>query len=482
MDFLMSILGGAGSLALLLVFFGVCIFVHELGHFLVAKACGLVVEVFSIGIGPAIWKRTYRGVVYKIGLFPIGGYVALPQLDPTGMNRIQGESGGEAGSAKALPPIPGWKKILVSLAGAAGNIVLAVLLAWMIYLAPNSGPGQVQPRVGFVSTNSVAYGAGLRPGDVITAVNGKSVGTWYDYSVETYLGGKTGHADLTYTSQSNTNTVELPLDKSLYGIQGVGRVLPCLVYGVKEGGPAEAAGVLTNDLVKAVDGEPVLCAEHLVSLLRDRGGQPVRLTLERAKSTVEVAVTPEFNAEVGRAVIGVIPVDVEDAVAWMQYKRPSDQIRNDAVGILRLLQALGTPHESRRAAEGLGGPVFIFVALGAAIKMSWLNAVGFIRFLNVNLAIVNLLPIPVLDGGHILFALLEMVRRKPLNARFVNAVVNVFAILLLSLILLLSVRDVDRFTPVGRYVRGMLSHDKADAMPASVTNAPAPPDATATPE
>ena len=132
-------LDGIYRIFLVLVLFGLSIFVHELGHFLLARRLGLVVQVFSIGLGPAIWRWRRGGITYKIGLIPFGGYVSLPQLDPAGMAAIQGKAGegGNEAPLEAEPPLPWmppWKKVVVSVAGAAGNIVLAFILAWAVYL------------------------------------------------------------------------------------------------------------------------------------------------------------------------------------------------------------------------------------------------------------------------------------------------------------------------------------------------------------
>ena len=473
-----QIINNSRDVLAFIVLFGFTIFIHELGHFIMALRCGMVVDTFSIGFGPAIWKRKIRGVVYKIAWIPFGGYVALPQLDPSGMATIQGtgvggetaEVGGlgagkgqgtpdqeqQAEAPRNLPPVAAWKKILVSLSGCVGNMAFAVLLAWVIYLSPAVKSKEMSTQIGHVFTNSVAYQAGLRAGDEIVAVNGVKVSSWYDYSVECQLGGGDDkEIELTVRSNDGQKLVRLPVKESLLGIQavdGVEKAMRCVVTGLMEGSAAEEAGIKAGDVILDFNGTPVAGSQHFIRLTGENGDQTVSLTVERDGQPVVLSVTPRFNATHGRPMIGVVfqPQDTYVA-AWMMYTRPWDQIRSDMSGIARILRALVTPRESKQAAKGLGGPLLIFMALWAAIQTSFLNAIGFVRFLNVNLAILNLLPIPVLDGGHIVFSLWEGITRRRVHPTVVNVLINVFAVLLIGVMLLITYRDVLRW----KLIRGL---------------------------
>ena len=188
MEFLLSVLAGACVLLL----FGLAIFIHEFGHFLAARWMGLQVDAFAIGFGPALWKRTVNGVEYKIGCIPFGGYVALPQLDPSGMEKVQGGNG-EA-SRDDLPDIAAWRRIVVAVAGPFGNMVLAVALALCIAWMPGVRTGALDTRIGLVEEGTAAWEAGLRTGDRIESVNGHKVSTWTDMEVEWQLAGGSGEA------------------------------------------------------------------------------------------------------------------------------------------------------------------------------------------------------------------------------------------------------------------------------------------------
>lgn len=441
----------------LILLFSFTIFVHELGHFLVALKCGMVIDVFSIGFGPAIWKKKVNGITYKVGWIPFGGYVALPQLDPSGMSSIQGENeddksdnAKEETERRDLPEISPWKKILVSLAGATGNIILAVILAMVIWLSPGAVAYRGGTVVGGVNADSASYMAGLRKGDVILAVNRKPVGTWYDVSMESLLVGADKAVTVTVFRGDAQKDLELTLvekeGSEIPVFDGVEKQQdPCLFASVIAGSPAEAAGLEPGDIVRTFDGVQVDCTDHFIDLVSERGGDAVSIVVERDGKLVEAVVTPEQDDELERALIGVRPVGM--VLPWMQYKHPVKQVGSDASGIARLLKALVTPKEAPKAAKGLGGPVAIIATLWLSIKISLFNAIGFLRFLNVNLAILNLLPIPVLDGGHIMFSLWECVSRRKAHPKLVNALINVFAVLLIGVFVLLTFRDVDRLFP-----------------------------------
>ncbi len=464
---LSTIISSGADIIALVLLFGFTIFVHELGHFLVALWCGLQIDTFSIGFGPAIVKKTVRGVTYKIGWFPLGGYVALPQLDPAGMETVQGKGADKDGEetkekVRVLPPIAAWKKILVAVAGAGGNIIFAFVLAMIIYMSPwKPGDNEEGATIGYVETNSAAYHSGVRVGDEIVAVNSNPISSWNDYSVECLLGAN-ADKDITLTLENNgvSRDVGVPsvaVDMGIRIIEGIGSSMLCIVGDVIPGSAAEKAGVQADDLVESFGGVNVASVEHFMFLVDKNGAKPSKMVVNHNGEDVELTVIPAFNESLGRSVIGVSihSAQVSRSTQWMQYKNPVEQVKGDASGILRILRALVTPKESKNAAQGLGGPIMIMMALWMSIKVSFLNAIGFLRFLNINLAILNLLPIPVLDGGHIVFALWEGITRRKVSAKVVNILTNIFMILLLTAFVLLSFRDVKRAPKMWKMIRNM---------------------------
>jgi regulator of sigma E protease len=221
----------------------------------------------------------------------------------------------------------------------------------------------------------------------------------------------------------------------------------CVLHEIKAGSVAEKAGLKANDVIKSLDGKPVADAADFIGLVKGRAGDELSVVVVRDGKELPLKVTPSYDKERDRAMVGAVVGTMVISLPWMQEKKPLAQLKADAGGITRLLKALVNHKESAHAASGLGGPVMIFAALWGSIKISIFNAIGFLRFLNVNLAILNMLPIPVLDGGHIMFSLWEMVTRRKVNEKVVNALVNIFAVLLIGTFLILTTRDVGTVFP-----------------------------------
>jgi regulator of sigma E protease len=435
------------SVVVVVLLFGLTVFVHELGHFLVARRCGLVIDVFSIGFGPAVWKKEVNGITYKIGCLPLGGYVALPQMDPgdskdekkkdNGENRSGEEAPEQEEPVRDLPPVAPWKKILVSLAGAIGNLILAVILACIVYWGGQSYAPEKTNIVGYITTNSPAYAQGLRIGDEIAAVNGKPVNSWDEFIVECALVSEP-ELEIIRNDKSRMR-MEIPTEEFLGSsmIEGIAPVNYCYVLRVRPGSSAHKAGLESGDRIHKLDDEVLYSREHLVETVDNYRNQTVTAVVERDGKMIEVAVTPEYDEEYGRALIGIEfnPLDV---------RPPLQQIRSHAMLVFRLLKALLTPSQAKAAASAVGGPVAILTMFWYSVQSSMLLALSFTCLVNVNLAVLNLLPIPVLDGGHILFSLWEMITRRPIHKKVVDTMVNVFAVLLIMLFLLLSFRDVKR--------------------------------------
>ena len=479
MDLLFSVWAGI-CVALL---FSLAIFIHEFGHYVSARLLGLKVDAFAIGFGPAIWKRKIDGIEYKIGCIPFGGYVALPQLDPSGMEKVQGEQHkGEEGDARDLPDIAPWKRIVVAVAGPFGNVVLAVVLAYVIFFTPGVKTGVVDTRVGSVSEESEAWKAGLRPGDRILSVNGKRVATWIDLQVECQLSGEAGHAAFRVARDGETREMKLTFQtNNVLGLRVLGDVYPearCVVLTVVPGSPAERSGLQTNDVILAVGDIPVTGAYHFSSLIKMHGGVPALLSVKRGKNRLSLSVTPRYEESAGRYLIGIGWREDSDHVkAWMMYRDPWQQLKWDSLSVVRVLQALlvpESPGERSAVAKNVGGPVAIVVGLYHTVRGSMVDALGFLRMICVNLAILNMLPLPVLDGGHVLFAMFEVITRRKPHPKVVSVLVNACAALLIGLMALLLYRDVVKEVKLSKALRTLEREEaKADADKASPTNAPA---------
>ncbi len=467
-------LGHVWVAMVLIVFLGATILAHEFGHYLAARLLGLVVKTFSIGFGPALWKRTRKGIVYKIGWIPFGGYVALPQLDPAAMDRIQSserEAGDMAGEEEdpPLPRIAPWKKIVVSLSGAVGNVALAVIIAWIVYAAGiPASPSERSAMVGYVQPDGEAYAQGLRMGDTILSVNGKPVSNWREVRMEAALNPEI--VMVARSAEGEEKTVALETVKGGMGEQSLpgvdGREL-CMVLHTMPDSAAEAAGLQPHDIIVAMAGREVVSIAHMIAIVEEHRDRETEVDIRRVVDGEAVllrkTLVPRYDEEQDRVLIGIAfnlrAVDHDTVIR----PTPREQLSHHATAILRVLRALTSRRQARAAQAAVGGPVAVITGLWFTVSMSLMLAVWFTGFLNVNLAIINLLPIPVLDGGHIMFSLWELIVRRPVKVWIVETLVNACMVLLLVLILLLSFRDVDRIVPEGAGIRRLFRRAPAEA-------------------
>ena len=465
------------ALAVLLLF-SLTILVHEGGHFLAARALGLRADVFALGFGPALWKRRIRGTEYRVNAIPFGGYVALPQLDPSGMDAIQSGGDGKkppkekakpkegADAAEAVPPATWWKRVIVSVAGPFGNVVFAVLLALLVWALPPAVPAALEfggAVVGEVGVEILPDGTrdrrgielGFRPGDQILEVAGKPVSTWLGYRQEVHMLSFGGQVEIAVSNifdgaTMRTNAPGVPDRRGLQHVPGLAEAQTCAIKEVLPGSPAELAGLRPDDVLRAVDGRRVVSVASFTNAIAASGGRPVELEFRRDGGIVRRSLAPELlDPGDGSPVRYMVGVVIEPRLLtvhpWEEFRHPLDQLRGDANSIRRVFEPLFRkrhPEELKKLGDALGGPVAIVTTIWFSVIGSLVGALAFIRYLNVNLAILNLLPIPVLDGGHVVFALWRGLTGRELPPRVLNGLVNVFLVLLLLLFVWFSLHDI----------------------------------------
>lgn len=430
------------TLLMVLLLFGATIFVHELGHFLVARWCGMVVDVFAIGFGPALWKRKVGDVTYKICVFPFGGYVALPQMDPTGMD----DASKAEEATRNLPRVAAWKRMLVSLAGVTGNILFAIFLAYLVFwIGKPSAPHERNCVIGSIETNSAAYAEGLQIGDEVVAVNGEHVTNWDEFILAASM---RTNVTLSVRGVSGERLITVPTEKSWLGVRavaGIGWMNFCGVASVVPGSSAEEAGIRSGDMLVEFNGEKLFSREHLIDLVNRARDTAVPARIIRDNKPIDIVVTPKYDAKAGRALIGIMFNTMDLDYDTIVHPRPSAQIKQQAMAMFRFLKALVTPSKAKVASQAVGGPVAILIMFWWTVQKSLILAVSFTGSINITLAIINLLPIPVVDGGHVVFCLWEMVTRRPLSKKVFNIMMNVFTVLLIAVFVLITFRDVRRW-------------------------------------
>ena len=363
-----DVLTTAYYIAICVLLFSVSIAIHEFGHFIVALKLGYRVERFSLGFGPAIWKKTWRGVEYRVSWIPLGGYVSIPDVDPEGTKALEGSTGKASEKKVEMPP---WKDLLVALAGPAMNVVLAFALATILYFAPGAHFGISPAVVGDVVVDGPADKGGLAAGDEVVSVDGHKIESWSDMNVEVqFAAGR----EVDFVVLRN-------------GVERTLKITPV----VKEN------GVAYIDAIKFLDGD----AHYAM---------------------------------------------------WMQRRGILDQVVWDAGAVFRALKGLVTPKEMKATGNAVGGPVLIAQGTYKTIRRDKWDGVGFLRMINTNLAVMNLLPIPVLDGGLILFSLVAIVFRRRIPEKIAAPITTVFMYLIVGLMLFLVVSDFFKMKRLGKPV------------------------------
>ena len=458
-ELLSSIASNAWAFCLVVLFFGGSIFVHELGHFLAARRRGVHVERFSIGFGPPIFSwRGRDGVEYRLSWIPFGGYVLLPQLADLGA--VEGKS--EVDVSK-LPPISYGTRMLVFVAGAAFNIIFALLLATIIWFVgqptfsalATTKIGTVDPTVTLADGKVVAnpaFEAGLKAGDEVKSIDGHVVENFEDIINGVLLGtGRTddGRRVAEFVVERDGRTLEITVHPQLLGddqirVSGVEPADDLTAEEILPGSPAEKAGVLPGDRIVGIDGRVVYQRVAVSEHLAKNPDRATEFLLQRGNEQVTLRIQPrmETDERTGKPVarIGVRyrePIIVVHPAPWSQI---SDNVRMT----FRTLGALLSP-TSDVGPSKLSGPIGIARVLHQQAQWDIRRVLWFTILVNVNLAIFNLLPIPVLDGGQMLFATINRLRRRQLPPNFIMATQSAFFVILFSLIIYVSFFDVRRW-------------------------------------
>jgi regulator of sigma E protease len=432
-------------IAAVVLLFGATVFVHEFGHFLTARWRGLKVDGFSIGFGPKLFGWSRKGIDYAWRLIPAGGFVALPQMVTS--EALEGTSQ----AAANLPPVSPWSKVLVALAGPMMNALFAFALATAVYFL--GLPVRVNPAIiGGVEPGSPEAKLGLRAGDRILAVDGKPVRSWEEVQRTTALAAtnpvpvmiQRNGLQTTYYLTAKVNDA---LDLKLLDLEPAEHPL---IEEVRPGSPADRAGLKAGDEVMSFAGVPVVGQQQLVGLVRKRPGQVTQLEVRRGQQRLTLTATPKFDPAAKAGVLGVMIAPNTTSV--YQLQKPGPLPWNLVAQICRqtfeTLAALVHSKQTGVGVKDLSGPPGILAMLALELKTDYRLALKFMVLLNISLAILNLLPVPVLDGGHIAMAIVEKLRGCPLSPRVQQFATTAFGVLLISFMLYVSYNDIVRRFPL----------------------------------
>jgi regulator of sigma E protease len=448
-----------------LVALGALIFIHELGHFLVAKASGVGVERFSLGFGPRIWSMRRGETEYCLSIVPLGGYVKMTGEEAHGEELIHPEAAAPAGDpSRSFAAKPLWVRALIVFAGPGMNFVLAALIFSVIFVVVGV---QVYPTtVGRVLPDSAAAAAGLRTRDEVVAVDGQKIQHWGELE-ERVVQAEGRPLTLTVARGGEQRQVAVTPKRvpartpfgepSEAWSLGASPYLPPVVGEVMPGMPAAEVGLLPQDRVVALNGQPVETWDELADGISKQPGQPATLTVERGGSRMEISVTP-------RAVTERDPLGQETQVGRIGISRATSQtfLRSDPLtalvkGVTRTWDVTVLTAVSiwklvtgTIPASNIGGPLQISMVAGQQAQQGLVSYAFFVALISVNLAILNLLPVPMLDGGHLLFFAIEAVLGRPLSVRKREIAQQVGLALLMLLMVFALFNDLTRLLPVGK--------------------------------
>ncbi len=434
------------------VVLGALIFFHELGHFLVAKRAKVGVLKFSLGFGPKVVGVKRGETEYLLSALPLGGYVKMVGEDPGD------ESPDAADPARSFSKKSVGTRSLLLLAGPMAHLLLPVLIFWGIFMFV--GQSYVLPIAGSPEKDSPAAAAGVTARDRIQAIDGKPIQRWDEIDVALRA---SGGRPLTLSILRDGRTADVRVEprtektRDIFGQEvevwdlGLRPLVSTRIGQVLPGQAAQQAGIRSGDRVVAVDGAPVGEWDRLAKIIHGSPGKPLTLTIERDGKREDVQVIPRATKQQGPAgdeeigLIGIGPAPETHyarlnpfSAAWAGVTKTADLSVLVITGFVKLVQAKISP-------KTIGGPILIAQMAGEVAQRGLVDLLSFTALLSINLAILNLLPIPILDGGHLLFSLIEWLRGKPVSLRKREIAQQVGMVLLVGLMVFAFYNDIFRW-------------------------------------
>lgn len=435
---------------------GVVVFFHELGHFLVARWCGVTVTTFSIGFGRELGAFVDRhGTRWRVAAIPLGGYVKF-------LDDANAASQPSVAAPETLPPgsfhsKPVWQRSLVVAAGPAANFLVAALL----YTAVNAtyGVSVITARVDEVVAGMPAEKAGIKPGDVITDIDGWGIETFDDVvRIVTASSGRT----LTISVDRDGKTLTFPVTPDLrdqpsdlgvtlrLGDIGINRILPARIGTVVPDSAAEKAGILPGDTITAINGAPVSSFEDVIAMVGPAAGQPLAITVDRKGTPLTIDVVPGAvdgtkpdGTPYKQGRIGVSP-DRPAPVAVSFPEAVRLGVRETYANIVQTITGISDILAQRQSPDQVGGPILMAEVTARVVELGWEPLLRWTALISANIGLLNLLPIPMLDGGHLVFYAVEAIRRRPLSQRVQEIGFQIGIAVVLMLVVFVNLNDLMR--------------------------------------
>jgi len=443
------------TVAAFVVAISLLIAVHEFGHFIVARKLGIKVEKFSVGFGPALfsWHSRDKEVLYVIAAIPLGGYVKMLGENPDEQDEEARQELSEEDKARAFDAQPAWKRACVAVAGPGFNLLFAIvaymLVGWM-------GQSVLPPIVGHVAPASVAEQAGFVSGDRIATLNGGPVHSWQQME-ERFKDAVGKPLEVQVERGGGIETLHLTVpvpqkDPLLTDVAseflGIDSGMHVLVAEVMADAPAAKSGLRPGDEVLQVQDEAVTSIGGFIRQVRKYAGQPITLNIRRGRELLNLGITPESD-EKGRGHIGARMMAKPLYPLIIYRMGPVEGLKHGFVRTWEItaltFQVLNKMLTSAISPKNLGGPIAIAQIAGKAAELGVVAFISFLALISVNLGVLNLLPVPVLDGGHLLYLLIEKVRGAPLSPTMMERTQMVGMVLIATLMIFAFYNDIARW-------------------------------------
>ena len=460
------------KLLFIIFFFGFCVFIHEFGHLLAAMWRGLHIEKFSVGFGKPIYKWRRNNIDYLISWLPFGGYVALPQLDPS--------ENPKTSDGDPLPLAKPLDRTITAVAGPVFNILFGFFLAGIMWKIGIEGPAPAESfTVGYIpQTYTTSDGtdalnpeheAGLQVGDLVVAVNGEPFTKGWQEALEMIVYSPNGKVELSILRAGQPETIHYSLVPNP-GFEGIGYpfmepLLPTRIAGVMKDSPAMKAGLAEGDILLEINGEKVINSQLLIERIQQAGATPITLKVRRAAQELLIDNITAESKIVGDERKNLIGIKVETSpIAFVKYyPSPMRQFSDVITRTYKTFRGLfdnKNPIQAKHMSGPLGISHMLYLMVSNVGVIAALNLIIVITF---SLAIINLFPLPILDGGHITLGLIEMIFGRRVPTKVTLCLSYMFIVLIFGFMIYITYHDAKR---VGRYIypsKSQSTDNKTDA-------------------
>jgi regulator of sigma E protease len=432
------------------VLIGILIFIHEFGHFIVAKCSGVGVERFQLGFGKKIVGRKWGETEYRLSLIPLGGLVKL-------VGESDAEDLSPEDKKRSFFHQPVWKRMAIVVAGPFFNLMLAIIIYFIVFIIGVPG---LSTTIGIVQNGLPASISGIKTGDVVISINGEKVKQWANISK---IVDKSQGRELVFSVKRGNDLLDVKVKpklekvKNIFGedvqeyTAGLDPELTTTVGDISEDLPAYKAGMKSGDEIVAIDGKKISEWENVSKMINNGKGQDVVFTLKRGSKILDLRIKPKAvkersssGAMMDHFIVGIAPAEKNIIVRMNPLESSIASIEQTWFFCKLTMKSIIKIFEGVVSPKTLGGPILIAQIAGTQAKAGIIKFIMFMAFLSINLAVLNLLPIPVLDGGHLLFFVIELIIRRPVSMKIREIATQFGFLMLILLMIFVIMMDIDR--------------------------------------